>query len=317
MPRRSNGASWVGIPPVERLSMTTAKSSKCSALSSRALPNGSMRESPNGTLINEDPWNAYHLETLLALNETYRENTKFGFLIRHYWIPATVLTFRQSSRVTFPDGNVKRQELQIERRMARCRSNECTWREIVTHIVAANPSDVDSETPDAMTELLCSYDRYEQTFHSAKPILFELPTVDQMLEARRQALYRLPLLVPPGPIPIGFSWYAKVGDDYMNYRLEAEESHCETSVLVIRREGRCSTALVEECPATKDIADITKIIPVVKQRQGVTLFAWNRGVVLEDRYLDRIVAADDNSAGIEGTTTELVMRLIRSCPTES
>ena len=46
------------------------------------------------SLITDEPWDCYHLESVLPLKETYRENTEFGFLLRHYWIPATILTFR-------------------------------------------------------------------------------------------------------------------------------------------------------------------------------------------------------------------------------
>ena len=195
-------------------------------------------ETPQRTLITDEPWDRYHLESLLPLKETYRENTDFGFLLRHYWIPATLLTFRQSSRMTFPDGRVDWLELEIERTMARCRSNECLWREKIRSIPAGKGSGTDVTASLIISETLCSYDCYDQTYVSAKPILFAPPTADHMLEARIEALHRLPMLCPPGPVPIGFAWYAKVGDDYMNYRLDAETRIGETSVLVIRREGR-------------------------------------------------------------------------------
>jgi hypothetical protein len=172
--------------------------------------------------------------------------------------------------------------------------------------------------------MLCSYDCYEQTYASAKPILFAPPTADQKTEARRQALYRLPMLCPPGPVPIGFSWYGKVGDDYMNYRLEAEERLGETSVLVVRREGRYTTwvSLESARPAGGGSAE-TSIeargggaiaIPVVTERKGITLFAWNRGAVLEDRFEDHVVEADECLASTRGAMNHVVTRLIRSCP---
>jgi hypothetical protein len=286
-------------------------------------------------LITDKPWDCYHLESLLPLKETYRENTEFGFLLRHYWIPATALTFRQSSRTTFPDGRVEQCDSEIERKMARCRSNECLWREKTRRdtgtgsICRSGPEGAShklylSPFPEApaTSEMLCSYDCYEQTFHSAKPILFAPPTAEQKTEARRQALYSLPMLCPPGPVPIGFSWYGKVGDDYMNFRLEAEERLGETSVLVIRREGRY-TVWLGGCPyfrPTKmglppsELDGEQKTIPVVVERQGITLFAWNRGAVLEDRYIDRVIEAEGNLATVVGTTNQVVTRLIRSCP---
>jgi hypothetical protein len=175
-----------------------------------------------------------------------------------------------------------------------------------------------------MAETLCSYDCYEQTFRSAKPILFAPPTPDQKTEARRQALYRLPMLVPPGPVPIGFRWYAKVDDDYMNYRLDAEERLGETSLLVIRREGRYTTWICRE--SVNPVCGIpnetriegsgggAKAIRMITERTGVTLFAWNRAVVSEDRFEDRVVEADDCLASTRGVATQVVTRLIRSTP---
>lgn len=268
---------------------------------------GGQGEEPHRTLITDEPWDQYHLESLLPLKETYRESTEFGFLLRHYWIPATQLTFRQSSRMTLPDGRTDWVELEIERKMARCRSSECLWREKIRPVVGANGKGEHSAT----SEMLCSYDCYEHAFHTAKPILFAPPTPDQKTEARRQALYRLPMLSPPGPVPIGFSWYGKVGDDYMNYRLDTEEQVGETSVLVIRREGRYATRLqIPQEPADGE----TKRIPVVIERKGVTLFAWNRAVVLEDRFTDHLVQGHNDLASILGMTKQVVTRLIRSCP---
>jgi hypothetical protein len=193
----------------------------------------SVSRSSHKSLINGESWDCFHLESLLALKELYPLNKEFGFILRHYWMPATVLTFRQSSQTTlFLDGRIKQCDLEIERKMARCRSNECLWRETIRPVAGIN-----GDRP-ILSEMLCSYDCYEQTYAADRPILFKPPGPDQKTEARRQALYRLPLLCPPGPNPIGFTWYAKVGDDYMNYRLDAEDRIGDTSVLIIRREGR-------------------------------------------------------------------------------
>jgi hypothetical protein len=53
---------------------------------------------------------------------------------------------------------------------------------------------------------------------------------------------------------------------------------------------------------------------VVTERKGTTLFAWNRGAVLEDRFEDRIVEADGRWASAVGAMSQVVTRLIRSCP---
>lgn len=257
------------------------------------------------SLIDGELWDSYHLESLLPLKETYRENTEFGFLLRHYWSPATILTFRQSSKTTFPGGRVEQYESKIERKMARCRSNECLWRDKI------HPIAVSATSSHSPFEVLCSYDCYEQTYVSANPIRFAPPTSEQRMEARRQALYRLPLLCPPGPLPIGFSWHAKVDGDYMNYHLKAEVRLGETSVLIIRREGCYTTWL----PKARTIAcDEEEVAPVVVERKGITFFAWNRGVVLEDRVMDCMIDTKEHSDLVVGTTNQAVTRLIRSCP---
>ncbi len=296
------------------------------ALTGSMFPDDSRSEKPFRTLITDEPWDRYHLQSLLPLKETYRETAKFGFLLRHYWIPATVLTFRQSSRMTFPDGRTSWAEQRIERSMARCRSNECLWRERVWWIPDGDGKVPSYDTLSPHSEMLCSYDCYEQTFHSAKPILFAPPTPDERTEARRQGLYRLPMLCPPGPVPIGFSWYAKVDDDYMNYRLDAEERLGETSVLVVRREGCYTTwvsggslPLARGSPTEPPIEGTgggANAIRVVTERKGITLFAWNRGTVLEDRFEDRVVGADGYLAATPGAMSQVVTRLIRSCPEE-
>ena len=179
--------------------------------------------------------------------------------------------------------------------------------------MAATNGNGNGEESALLSEMLCSYDCYDQTYVSAEPILFELPADDQKDAARRQALYCLPMLCPPGPVPIGFTWYGKVGDDYMNFRLEAEQHMGETSVLVIRREGRYTTWPPKE---TTNSGNGQETTPLVTQRQGITLFAWDRGAILEDRFLDKIVEAEKPSASRVGTTCQVVTRLVRSCPSE-
>ena len=260
------------------------------------------------TLITKRPWDDYDLESLLSLKEVDRERTDFGFLMRHYWMPATDLQFRHSFRMVLPDGAVKRVELQIDRRMARCRANECTWRETVTPLLSKG---ITGQEDAAVCETLCSYDCYDQTYVSAKPVLFALPGEEQKNDARRKALYCLPFLHPPGPVPVGSSWHGKVDADYMNFHLEAEEQIGGTSVLIIRREGRFTTSHPVGATGTPEGQEVARL---VRKRMGVTVFAWARAVVLEDRYFDQVVEAEDVLESQVGTTSQVICRLIRSCP---
>jgi hypothetical protein len=268
-------------------------------------------ERPRRTLISDGPWDEYRPQSLLPLRDTYRENVDLGFVLRHYWVPATVLAFRQSCRVRLPDGREGWAELEIERTIARCRANECLWRERVRPAGGVNGRAVEGKPAPLLSEALCSYDCCEHTYASGAPILFKPPGPEDRLAARRAALYRLPILVPPWPVTIGLAWYAKVEQDYMNYRLAGEDHVGETSVLVIRREGRYSVRYRER-PAPG--ADGAGPVALAVRRSGVTVFAWNRGTVLEDRVVDCVAAAEGALAPYVGTTGRVVTRLMRSSP---
>jgi hypothetical protein len=288
---------------------------------------GSLRRSPSTvdcharkSLTSTEPWDRYHLESLLPLKEMYRENSQFGFLLRHYWIPATALTFQQSTVKTFSNGEVSREQLRVDRFMARCRSNECTWREMVYSQRLDNRSELTWES-QPRHEVLCSYDCYDQTYTEDKPIRFRLPlTNEEKLSARQRALSRMPILVPAGPVPIGFEWYCKVGDDYMNFRLEAEEALGETSVLHIRREGRFAVRMAVDGEVARnglerdDMNTREEVAGAVIERRGLTLFAWNRGAVLEDRCMDRVVETEESLQSLRELTTKSVFLLVRSAP---
>ena len=284
-------------------------------------------------IVDGEPWDRYHLDSILPLREQYPNEKEFGFLLRHYWMPATQLQYRQSSRWIAPDGTVKKRNVEIHRKMARCRSNECLWREKVLTIKTLDGSATNSS--DA-TEELCSYDCYDQAFRT-RAILSHGPYAPvDISAARRQALYRMPMLVPPGPIPFGFSWYTRIGDDHMNYQLETEEYAGETSVLIIRREGRYTLWLPEASkadiknprhdalyfhPRSNNFVTVSgnenanTMTRVITERKGVTLFSSNRCVVLEDRYFDSVVAAEGPWASLVGITNQMLIRLVHSVPT--
>lgn len=260
------------------------------------------------TLITDDRWDSYDLASLLPLEEVFQENAEFGYVLRHYWIPVADLQFRQSSRKVLPNGSESWEELLIDRRMARCRSTECTWYETVRPVAETS---VGGDSA-ALGTMLCTYNCYAQSYRCARPVPREQPASGNVIESRRCALYKLPMVVPPGPVKVGFAWHAKVADDYMNYRLEAERQIEETSVLVVRREGRYTMWLPGD---PEDSGNGHEAVPVVTRRQGVTLFAWNRGVVLEDRFLDQVESGDAVASPV-GATNQVVTRLIRSCPAE-
>ena len=264
-----------------------------------------------------ESWDAYDLESLLPLKEVFEENTEFGFLLRHYWIPATNLTFRQSMVRITSAAESTRSELLIERQMARCRSNECTWREkVFAPLSPRTGASIWESTP--FRETFCSYDCYDQTYVEDEPIRFALPSNEkEKLMARQEAIARLPFLSPPGPVPVGFGWYSKAGTSHMNFCLESKEVVGETSVLAIKREGRVVVQLSLDGQidySTKSTQE--EFSTAIVERKGITLFAWSRGVVLEDRFEDRVIETCDPSASLQEARTRAVLRLVRSTPTE-
>lgn len=252
--------------------------------------------------IPEQSWDTYNLSALLSVQQAEDPNHELGFLLRHYWIPVTLLTFKRSCQVTYADGTATCVEASIHRRMVRCRSGDCIWREKVSFAAEGPFSQGDREL--GISETLCCYDRYEQSYRTKQVLSFDPPVPRDATEAKRAALLRLPIVVPPGPVPVGFCWYGRVEDDYMSFRLDAEERVGETTVLVIRREGRI---------AVRDLADS----PVVVEREGITLFAPGRSVVLEDRCRDRIVDGNGDFGSCVGATACVVTRLTRSAPDDA
>lgn len=276
-----------------------AKSSEASIDVHASCSHGSL------SLISNLPWDAIRLEQLLPLKDAYPGEVSGDFLLRHYWIPATSLTFRQSCQLRFPDGRSDRSECVIEREMVRCRSNECLWRERVF----ANRSHTATNHNAAMTasDLLCLYDRCQQTFRSGKAISPAPLAPTDNTEAGRFALSRLPILLPPGPMPLGSSWENRAGGDYMQYQIDTEGRVGNTSVLLIRRSGVLTIQL-----AAQGVLEDSALASV--ERQGVTVFAWNRGLVLEDRFLDRPAGLSDQLTAGTATERQVITRLVRSSP---
>ena len=109
------GGSLMILDAISRFSLP------CGEVAYDSLVKGGKK--PDRSLITEEPWDCYQLKSLLPLKKTHRENTEFGFLLRHYWVPATIPRFDVGSRTTFADGKVDSVELEIERKMASCRSD--------------------------------------------------------------------------------------------------------------------------------------------------------------------------------------------------
>lgn len=258
------------------------------------------------SLISSGGWSIEHdFTSVLKLREPEWDMPLPGFVIRHYWLPATDLIFRKSKVKRFESGQELLQEYKISRCMVRCRANECAWREIIDGIQEK------SNDHDKIfhSELLCSYDCFEQTYLEAKPILFcnALSEGTDILLARNSAMQKMSLLVPPGLVFVGASWCVMTDCCCMNYKIESEERLNGTSVLVIKRNGYFFKNISDNF-GEDNIESLLKV-----NRVGSTLFAWKRGILLEDRWCDRILESSSSMSYCGGDLSEQsVLRLICS-----
>lgn len=125
-------------------------------------------------------------------------NRRFGVLLRHYWIPATELTYEQTE-----DGVTR----SFTRTMGKCDSDVCVWRQ---------------------EGLLHIYNRSEQTYRTREILGFtEIPEDEN--EARNNAFLHVPVLTPLLPIPLGFQWHVASENGYMNFTLDS--LHDDTAII--------------------------------------------------------------------------------------
>jgi hypothetical protein len=242
---------------------------------------------------------------LLTLTDDCDPETEFGFVFRHYWDPPSQLLFQQSSLVMTLTRCEGTQFLRatIQRRPVRSEANLCVWREQVTPFPAdASSSDVFS--PGA--ESLCCYDCYEQAYWSRDVASSTALHADEVHESQRQALYALPFLVPPGPVPLGFQWHGRVGSNVMNYEFVSAKKIRGMTVAFIRRHGWYTLTLPQ--------IEGNALQQVTTERKGLSAFALHRGVVLEDRILDCIVAGSPDCRSYLNTRTLVVTRLVQASP---
>ena len=202
-----------------------------------------------------EAWDAIDPHALLPLVGVRRMSRDFGFLLRHYWLPATELTFERTTIRKNADSEPITAHEQIVRRMARCDADVCIWRETVDD-----------------RAVFCCYNRSEQTYRTKAITAYEaLPESEK--EARIQAFLHQPILTPLLPIPMGFQWHvATENGDYLDFTLESETTINDMSTLFIRRTGRF---------VLEGIGSV--------EREGVVAYALERSTVLEDRTRDVVV----------------------------
>ncbi len=218
-------------------------------------------------------WDRIDPDALISLVGIRRMPRRFGVLLRHYWMPATQLRYEKT--VT-ERGCDQPDRFQTVRRMVRCDADTCWWREKTT-CTENGVARLWSVSPQ---EQLCIYNRLEQTFRT-RDILVRESLPESIDDARIQAFLRQPVLTPLTPIPVGFRWHVRSETGYMEYFLPSETNVNGMPVLWIRRQG---TFEIQEYYRNGE--KISGNFTV--EREGVTAFALERSMILEDRTHDRV-----------------------------
>ena len=228
-------------------------------------------------------WNEIEPESLLHLVSVRKTTDRFGKLLRHYWLPNTVLTYELMAEQRKPDGSQTVRHQETAKRQVHCDADACTWREKVR----------------GKGERLCIYDRSEQTFRT-QPIFGHVAQPENANKARTQAFLNIPILTPLLPIPSGFRWHVESDDGFLEFALESEILVGDMPVILVRRQGEFwITADNEEGKANVKI-----------RREGITAYASERSVVLRDCVRDTVIEAAERR--LSGTETTTRMNLVRS-----
>ena len=247
-------------------------------------------------------WDAIDTETLLSLTNYRKTTTEFGYVFRHYWVPDTELAYQ----VTMSQSGPCQVGLPSERLIRMCPAqfdaDHCLWREIVVRPDDNAFSRIACHPP-RKSESLCLYNRSEQSFRTSEILGFDR-WPDDLTEARKQAFLQIPLIAPLLPIPLGFQWHVRDEDSYLDFTLETKLSCGLMPVLIIRRRGEIRLSQYYQ-------GAVSVQQPVLIQRQGITAYALNRSVILEDRTRDVFHSLADPSE-IDGLVIHTTKKLVRS-----
>jgi hypothetical protein len=264
----------------------------------------------------DEPWDGWwdkiNIQNLLQLKQIDEQHSDGRYTLRPYWLPATTLYYRCSGAVLGVIRGAEdvpmSTESQLKRSLVKCQSFRYMWRDdlsVMFHIR-------DTWMPGGKTTgTICCYNHARQTLQSmALGSQANLSPTDTT-EAKRLALTELPFIYPWGTVRVGDSWQANADKDCMTYTLLKEETVADMVVLVIKREGCITFGF--KAPKQSD-GDANRL--TVK---GVTAFAPNRAVVLEDRLATRHpFSRNDGAEGQSNAVAETmtVTRLVRSVPAE-
>ena len=249
--------------------------------------------------IAQSHWDWINVDALLKLAGTREAESDFGFLLRHYWTPATELEY-EIIREQISSDVVLREEFVLSQRMLKCDADICLWRETLLErkVPAAGPLAIGRP----VCEQICTFNRSKQNFR----VTDLSGASDESISGPGCVFLMQPVLTPLLPMPVGFRWHVANDSGYMNFHLEFHVTSSNSSVLLIRRHGKFSLNRTEE--TARSSGQNLRI-----EREGVTAFSPARSLVLEDRTRDRVQVTSSNSCSSE-VYLYSTQRLVRSGP---
>lgn len=249
-------------------------------------------------------WDAMDPTRLIQLTRWRKMSTGFGYLLRHYWMPATRLTWKRVTQQHLrEDGETLTSEDSWKRTLLKCDADQCVWRDDFLETDRQNKHLVRFSLPHAAREIHY-YNRSEQTYR-VRPVPGLLRWPEEEQAARNQAFLQQPLLNPLLPIPVGFQWHVRNEGDYMDFTLSSAAScEGEMTLLLIRRKGvfHLNKFFIDQTAYDHRF----KIV-----RHGLTAYALERAMILEDRAYDRLQSVSAPSE-IDGMETWNTVTLLKS-----
>lgn len=238
-----------------------------------------------GTDLFPSDWDWIDTGRLPSIGGRRSTTSEFGFLLRHYWIPQSILFYEIGTVQRHPNGLPVETSQTIELEMTCCNADSCTWRQ-KTMTTNDWMNDTIRISPFFNEPRICTYDRSEQAYRVFLPTY---PNADMatLIEPRFYAMLQLPVLTPLLPIPLGFQWHVRREcddgkNDYVNFKLESVIRDKGATILIIRKESKFTFRNYFQYNSLKKHEFRV-------HRSGVTAYALERAIVLEDRTLDRYI----------------------------
>ena len=252
----------------------------------------------NPQQVISNDWTVVEPQSLLQLVGVRKTTDQFGVLLRHYWLPNTVLTYESALEQRMRDGSFVSQRQTITKRQVCCDADSCTWREKISGRNEAGLFRFDG----SQSERFCTYNRSEQKFRT-QPILGHTAWPEDDSEARAQAFLRQPVLLPLLPIPQGFRWHVEAESGFLEFTLESESRVGEMPIVTVRRWG-------EFWVNAYFTRGESHPVRLKLRREGITAYATERSVVLQDKVRDTVIEAEDRR--LLGLEQKSRMNLTRS-----